>query len=111
MVKGKAQANSYADKARLPVKTAANAPAVILVEPQLGENIGTAARAMMNCGLTDLRLVDPLEDWLSEKAIGASSGADEILRKAKRFATTEEAIADLETVYATTARRREMVKT
>jgi len=111
MVRGKTQASSYADKARLPVKTAGRAPAVILVEPQLGENIGTAARAMMNCALTDLRLVDPKQDWLSEKAIAASSGADEILQKARRFNATEEAIADLETVYATTARRREMVKT
>lgn len=111
MVRGKAQATSYADKARLPVKTAANAPAVILVEPQLGENVGTTARAMMNCGLSDLRLVDPREDWLSEKAVAASSGAHEILERARRFATTEEAVGDLETVYATTARRREMVKT
>ncbi|MBY0509971.1 MAG: RNA methyltransferase [Rhodospirillaceae bacterium] len=111
MVRGKTQANSYADKARLPVKPSTDAPAVILVEPQLGENIGTAARAMMNCALTDLRLVDPKQDWLSEKAIAAASGADDILRNARRFNTTEEAIADLETVYATTARRREMVKT
>ena len=111
MTLGRTQATSYADKARLPAKPGANPPAVILVEPQLGENIGTTARAMMNCGLTDLRLVDPKEDWLSEKAVGASSGAGEILQKARRFATTEEAIADLETVYATTARRREMVKT
>ena len=108
---GASQATSYADKARLPVKTSPNPPAVILVEPQLGENIGTTARAMMNCGLADLRLVDPKEDWLSEKAVGASSGAAEILQKARRFATTEVAIDDLETVYATTARRREMTKT
>jgi tRNA/rRNA methyltransferase len=108
---GRTQATSYADKARLTAKPGANPPAVILVEPQLAENIGTAARAMMNCGLTDLRLVEPKEDWLSQKAIGASSGADNILRNARRFATTADAIADLETVYATTARRREMVKT
>ncbi len=107
----KAHPNSYADKARLVATPASNPPAVILVEPQLGENIGTAARAMMNCGLTDLRLVDPREDWLSEKAVGASSGAGKILQDARRFATTEEAINDLELVYATTARRREMTKT
>jgi tRNA/rRNA methyltransferase len=111
MTRGPRQATSYADKARLVAKPGANPPAVILVEPQLGENMGTAARAMMNCGLYDLRLVDPKEDWLSEKAVGASSGAGEILEKARKFATVEEAIADLETVYATTARRREMVKT
>ncbi len=101
---------SYADKGRLPAPTIKNAPAVILVEPQLGENIGTTARAMMNCGLDDLRLVDPKQDWLSERAIAASSGASRILEKARRFATTEEAVADLEMVYATTARRREMTK-
>ena len=111
MTLGRTQATSYADKARLPAKSGANPPAVILVEPQLGENIGTTARAMMNCGLSDLRLVDPKEDWLSEKALGASSGADAILEKAQRFTKVEDAIADLETVYATTARRREMVKT
>jgi len=111
MVLGRTQATSYADKARLPVKTSDTAPAVVLVEPQLGENIGTAARAMMNCGLADLRLVDPKQDWLSEKALAASSGADEILRNARSFKTTEDAIADLECVYATTARRREMIKT
>ena len=111
MTLGRTQATSYADKARLPAKPGANPPAVILVEPQLGENIGTTARAMMNCGLNDLRLVDPKEDWLSEKARGASSGADAILEKAQKFTKVEDAIADLECVYATTARRREMVKT
>ena len=111
MTLGRTQATSYADKARLPAKPGANPPAVILVEPQLGENIGTTARAMMNCGLNDLRLVDPKEDWLSEKARGASSGADAILEKAQKFTKVEDAIADLECVYAPTARRREMVKT
>lgn len=111
MTRGRKQPTSYADKARLPAKARANPPAVILVEPQLGENIGTTARAMMNCGLTDLRLVDPKEDWLSEKALGASSGAEKILETARRTATVEEAIADLQTIYATTARRRELVKT
>src|SRR5207237_880581 len=102
--------SSYADKGRLPAPKIKNAPAVILVEPQLAENIGTTARAMMNCGLADLRLVDPKQDWLSEKALAASSGADRVLEKARRYATIEEAIGDLEMVYATTARRREMTK-
>lgn len=110
MTKGPRQSTSYADKARLVAKPGANPPAVILVEPQLGENIGTAARAMMNTGLTDLRLVDPKQDWLSERAIAASSGADYILEKARKFDRTEDAIADLQWVYAATARRREMVK-
>jgi len=107
---GRTQSTSYADKARLPAKSGANPPAVILVEPQLAENIGTTARAMMNCGLEDLRLVDPKQDWLSEKAIAASSGAERILEKAQKFATLEEALADRQTVYAATARRREIVK-
>ena len=104
------QPTSYADKGRLPAPKIKNAPAVILVEPQLAENMGTAARAMMNCGLADLRLVDPKQDWLSEKAIATASGADRILEKARRYTTVEEALGDLEMVYATTARRREMVK-
>src|SRR4051794_32109243 len=104
------RSTSAADKGRLVAKPTGAAPAVILVEPQLAENIGTTSRAMMNCGLSDLRLVDPKEDWLGEKALAASSGADRILENAKSFPTTEAAIADLEMIYATTARRREMVK-
>jgi tRNA/rRNA methyltransferase len=87
-----------------------SAPAVILVRPQLAENIGTTARAMANCGLADLRLVAPRQDWLADKAIAASSGADGILRAARGFAATEQAIADLQRVYATTGRNRFMVK-
>jgi tRNA/rRNA methyltransferase len=85
-------------------------PAVVLVEPQLGENIGTAARAMYNAGLTDLRLVRPRDGWPSEKAQSAASGADIVLEKAQLFGTVEEAIAGLQRVYATTARDRYMVK-
>jgi tRNA/rRNA methyltransferase len=88
----------------------ADRPAVILVRPQLSENIGTTARAMLNCGLTELRLVAPREDWLSEKAVAASSGAHALLEGARAFASTEEAIADLHRVYATTGRNRFMVK-
>jgi tRNA/rRNA methyltransferase len=102
--------STSSDKGRLAAKAPSAAPAVILVEPQLAENMGTTSRAMMNCGLTELRLVDPKEDWLGDKALAASSGAERILEKAKRYTTTEEALADLEYVYATTARRREMVK-
>jgi tRNA/rRNA methyltransferase len=85
-------------------------PSIILVRPQLSENIGTTARAMMNCALTDLRLVAPRENWLSDKAIAAASGAEGILQNAQRFDRTEDAIADLQKVYATTARNRFMVK-
>lgn len=86
------------------------APAVILVRPQLAENIGTAARAMLNCGLTDLRLVRPRPSWPHPRAVAAAAGADSVLESARIFATTAEAIADLHHVYATTARPREGVK-
>lgn len=84
-------------------------PIIILVEPQLVENIGMTARAMMNCGLSELRLVDPRDPWplhevMEERMMGAASGADEILRNAKIFETVGDAIADLNYVYATTAR-------
>lgn len=85
-------------------------PAIILVRPQLSENIGTTARAMMNCALTDLRLVGPRDNWFSEKAIAAASGAEKILEAAQVFERTEDAIADLQKVYATTGRNRFMVK-
>src|SRR5882724_1043969 len=85
-------------------------PAIILVEPQLGENIGTAARAMMNCGLADLRLVRPRDGWPSDKAVAAASGADTVLAKARLYPCVPAAIADLVHVYAATARDRGMVR-
>jgi len=85
-------------------------PAIILVEPQLGQNIGTAARAMLNCGLDDLRLVRPRDGWPSDKAINAASGADLVLHKARLYPDVVAAIADLSHVYASTARDRYMVK-
>ncbi|CAN7482603.1 RNA methyltransferase [Pararhizobium sp. LjRoot238] len=81
-------------------------PAVILVHPQLGENIGMVARAMANFGLAELRLVNPRDGWPSEKAKSAASRADHVIENAKLYASTEEAIADLNFVYATTARDR-----
>ncbi len=93
-----------------PEATDNPAPAIVLIHPQLGENIGMVARAMLNCGLTELRLVEPRDGWPNEAAINASAGADVVLENAKIFETTEEAIADLERVYATTARPRDMVK-
>ncbi|MDX2266289.1 MAG: RNA methyltransferase [Hyphomicrobiales bacterium] len=87
-----------------------NGPAVILMEPQLGENIGAAARAMANFGLSDLRLVAPKEPWPNEKAVAAASGADEVLNAARVFPGLREATADLHFLCATTARPREMVK-
>jgi tRNA/rRNA methyltransferase len=85
-------------------------PAVILCEPQLGENIGTTARAMANFGLWDLRLVNPRDGWPNEKAIAAASKAEHVLDKVRVFPTTEAAIEDLSLVYATTARRRDLQK-
>ncbi len=85
-------------------------PAVILVAPQLGENIGTAARAMLNFGLTDLRLVRPRDGWPNERARAAASGADVVIDNVQVFERTEDAIAGLDYVIATTARARGMVK-
>lgn len=85
-------------------------PAVILVEPQLGENIGFTARAMHNCGLTDLRLVRPRDGWPNGKSYAAASGADSVLNDARLFGSVEAAIADLNRVYAATARLRDMHK-
>jgi len=84
----------------------AEGPAIILVEPQLGENIGMVARAMANFGLAELRLVNPRDGWPSEKARAAASKADHVIDSTRVFATLEEAIADLNFVYATTARER-----
>jgi tRNA/rRNA methyltransferase len=85
-------------------------PIIILVEPQLGENIGACARAMLNCGLTAMRIVRPREAWPNEKARRSSSGADIVLENARLFDTTAEAVADLQHVFATTARPRGMAK-
>jgi tRNA/rRNA methyltransferase len=87
-----------------------NAPAIVLVRPQLGENIGKAARAMLNFGLTDLRLVAPRDGWPNPAAGPAASGADVVLEKARVFATVAEAVADCAHVYATTVRRRGVSK-
>ena len=79
-------------------------PVIVLVEPQLGENIGMVARAMANFGLSELRLVNPRDGWPSEKARAAASKADHVIDGATVFDTLEEAISDLNFVYATTAR-------
>lgn len=83
-------------------------PTIILVEPQLGENIGTAARAMANFGLSELRIVNPRDGWPSEKAKNASAKADHVIDNARIFETVEEALTGLNLVYATTARPRDM---
>ena len=85
-------------------------PVVVLVEPQLGENIGTAARAMANFGLSRLRLVNPRDGWPNLHARRAASGADQILDQAELFATLAEALADCNFVLATTARAHDQAK-
>ncbi len=95
----------------VPPETLPVAPAIILVNPQLGENIGMVSRAMLNCGMTDLRLVAPRDGWPNDQAIAASAGARLVIENAKLFETTADAIADLTFVLATTARNRDMIST
>lgn len=85
-------------------------PAIILVKPQLGENIGKAARAMLNFGLTEMRIVDPRDGWPNPAAGPTAAGADIVLENAKLFDTTAEAVADCSHIYATTVRKRGMTK-
>lgn len=87
-----------------------NKPSIILVNPQLGENIGMVARAMLNCGLTDLRIVNPRDGWPSDRANAASSGAFESGVTPTLYNATQEAVADLHLTLATTARPRGMIK-
>ncbi len=86
------------------------APSVILIGTQLGENVGTTARAMLNFGLSDLRLVRPKCGWPNVKALKACSGATKVLNRVRIFETTDEATADLQLVLATTARPRDLPK-
>ncbi len=90
--------------------TVLGGPAIILVRPQLGENIGTAARAMLKFGLTDQRLVRPRDGWPNIKAVNAASKAAAVLDGVRLFHSTAEAVADLRHVYAATARSRHMLK-
>jgi tRNA/rRNA methyltransferase len=85
-------------------------PVIVLVRPQLGENIGKAARAMLNFGLTELRLVTPRDGWPNPAAGPAAARADVVLERAEVFTTLAEAVADCAHVYATTVRRREVTK-
>src|SRR6201997_2088962 len=85
-------------------------PVVILVEPQLGENIGMAARAMGNFALTRLRIVNPRDGWPNIAAQRAAAGADHILERVELFDTVEQAVADLDLLFATTARAHDQAK-
>ncbi|HYU94831.1 MAG TPA: RNA methyltransferase [Sphingomicrobium sp.] len=84
-------------------------PIIVLVRPQLGQNIGKAARAMLNFGLTDLRLVAPRDGWPNPDAGPAASGADAVLEQSRVFETVAAAIADCSLVFASTVRRRDLV--
>jgi tRNA/rRNA methyltransferase len=87
----------------------ATKPVIVLVRPQLGQNIGKAARAMLNFGLTELRLVAPRDGWPNPDAGPSASGADVVLEQARVFATAAEAVADCSQVFASTVRRRDLV--
>ena len=84
-------------------------PVIILVRPQLGQNIGKAARAMLNFGLTEMRLVAPRDGWPNPDAGPAASGADVVLENVRLFDTVADAVADCSFVFASTVRRRDLV--
>ena len=86
------------------------APAVILSRPQMGENVGAAARAMKNFGLSDLRLIAPQCGWPNERAQVLASGAGDIIERARVFDTAAEALADIRLVFATPARGRDILR-
>ena len=104
---GLSEAEGRVSKERAPGST--NKPIIVLVRPQLGENIGKAARAMLNFGLTDMRLVAPRDGWPNPSAGPAASGADIVLEHAQLFETVQDAVVDCSTVYASTVRRRDLV--
>jgi tRNA/rRNA methyltransferase len=85
-------------------------PVIVLVRPQLGENIGKAARAMLNFGLSELRLVTPRDGWPNPSAGPAAAGADAVLEGAQVYPTLADAVADCAHVYATTVRKRGVTK-
>ena len=84
-------------------------PVIVLVRPQLGQNIGKAARAMLNFALTEMRLVAPRDGWPNPDAGPAASGADVVLERARVFESVQDAIADCSLVFASTVRRRDLV--
>ncbi|MFP6758579.1 MAG: RNA methyltransferase [Alphaproteobacteria bacterium] len=97
------------DRSHDEVGALGSAPVVVLVEPQLGENIGAVARAMLNFGLTELRLVRPRDGWPNDAAVANASGADSVLDGATLHDSVADAVGDLSTVLAATARPRGLV--
>ena len=93
-----------------PADWSPEGPIIVLVEPQMGENIGAAARAMWNFGLRRMRIVNPRDGWPNPAAVAMASGAGALLEDARIFDTTAEAVADCNVILATTARTREMTK-
>jgi tRNA/rRNA methyltransferase len=91
-------------------RSSAASPAVVLVRPQMGENIGMAARAMANFGLCELRLVAPRDGWPNQKAVDAAVGAASIVERARVFQSVREAIEDFHKVFVTTSRERGQAK-
>ncbi|WP_298675017.1 RNA methyltransferase [uncultured Sphingomonas sp.] len=85
-------------------------PVIVLVRPQLAQNIGKAARAMLNFGLAEMRLVSPRDGWPNPLAGPAASGADIVLERAQLFDSVADAVADCAHVYATTVRKRGVTK-
>ena len=83
-------------------------PVIILVEPQMGENIGMCARAMLNCGLQRLRLVNPRQSWPNKEAMATAADADLVLQELEIFETLDQALEDCHRVFATTARNRSL---
>ncbi len=85
-------------------------PAIILISPQMGENIGAAARVMLNFGITDLRIINPRDGWPNPKAVDMAKGAKKVIEDAKIFTSLAEATTDIHRLYATSARTRYMIK-
>lgn len=85
-------------------------PAIILIRPQIGENIGAAARVMLNFGMRDLRIVAPRDGWPNEKALDMAVGAAGLVEKAKIYNSLEDAVSDIRFLLAATARKRDMEK-
>ena len=85
-------------------------PSIILVKPQMGENIGSAARAMLNFGLENMRIVEARDGWPSQNAVATASGAGRVLDKARHFSNFSDAVSDCHFMFATTARSRDLTK-
>ena len=103
---GRTEGEAAANIETMPTPT----PVIVLVHPQLGENIGKAARAMLNFGLTEMRLVSPRDGWPNPDAGPAAAGADVVLDGAQVYETLADAVADCSHVYATTVRKRGVTK-